>query len=171
MESLSTKQTGDAEPFVLCEVAGTTYAVRSHAVQQVQMIERVTPLPNALSAIEGVVHSKGQVIPAMNLRARFGFEKVPFDLRSRLLVVNVDGRVVGLLVDTAREFVRIPTEAIEAPPEGVAGLSTHYLEGIATIKGRLVMVLKLAEVVEIAGSNGLTSEETNGVKNENSGNK
>ena len=73
------------------------------------MIEHITPVPNAIPVVEGVVHARGRVVPALNLRVRFGFEKVSFDLRSRLLVVNVEGRVVGLLVDTAREFVRIPS--------------------------------------------------------------
>jgi purine-binding chemotaxis protein CheW len=139
----------DTEPFILFEVAGTTYAVRSDAVQQVLMVEHVTPLPNASAVIEGVVYARGQVIPALNLRSRFGFEKMPFDVRSRLVVVNVNGRTVGLLVDSAREFVRVPPSSIETPPEGITKLSTQYIEGIATLKGRLVVVLKLAEVVEI----------------------
>lgn len=169
MQELSAKRATDSEPFVLFEVAGTTYAVKSHDVQQIQMIDRVTLLPNALSAIEGVVYSAGQVIPAMNLRTRFGFEKAPFDLRSRLVVVNVDGRAVGLVVDTAREFVRIPAESIEPPPKAITGLSTQYLEGVATLKGRLILVLKLAAVIDIANSQALP-DDTNGVKNEDSGN-
>jgi chemotaxis signal transduction protein len=88
-----------SETFILLELAGTTYAIRSNFVQQVMMIEHVTPVPNAISVVEGVVHARGRVVPALNLRVRFGFEKVPFDLRSRLIIVSVDGRVIGLLVD------------------------------------------------------------------------
>jgi purine-binding chemotaxis protein CheW len=146
----------EAEPFILFEVAGTTYAVRSNSVQQVQMIEHVTPLPNSIPAVEGVVASRGHVIPALNLRVRFGFEKAALDLRSRMVVVNVNGRIVGLMVDTAREFVKIPPASIEAPPDGIAQLSSEYLEGIVTLKGRLVLVLKLAEVIDI-GDIDLTS--------------
>jgi purine-binding chemotaxis protein CheW len=139
----------DSEPFILFEVAGTTYAVRSDSVQQVQMIEQITPLPNAPVAVEGVVQSRGAVIPVLNLRARFGFEKVATGIRSRIVVVQVDGRVAGLLVDASREFVQIPSASIEAPPEGMARLSTQYIEGIAQLKGRLVVVLRLAEVIDI----------------------
>ena len=139
----------DVEPFILFDVAGTTYAVRSSAVQQVQMVEQITPLPNSAPVVEGVVYARGQVIPALNLRVRFGFDKTAFNLRSRLVVVNVKGRVVGLLVDTAREFIKIATTAIEAPPEGITRLSTQYLEGIVNVKERLILVLKLAEVIDI----------------------
>ena len=138
-----------AEPFILFELAGTTYGVRSRLVQQIEMIEHVTPVPNAPAAVEGVVLARGQVIPALNLRVRFGFEKAPFDLRSRLLVVSKGGRTLGLIVDTAREFLRIPDAAVEPPPEAITGLSGKYLEGIATIKDRMILVLDLDEVIDI----------------------
>lgn len=136
-------------PYILFELNGTNYAVPSDAVQQVQMVEHITPVPNAIPVVEGVVYTRGRVVPALNLRVRFGFDKIPFDLRSRLLVVNVGGRVVGLLVDTAREFIRIPASSIQPPPEGITGLSGKYLEGIASIKGRLILVLNLEAVIDV----------------------
>ncbi|MBV9929114.1 MAG: chemotaxis protein CheW [Acidobacteria bacterium] len=143
---------GGSEPFILFELAGTTYGVRSRFVQQVEMVEHVTPVPNASAAVEGVVFARGQVVPALSLRARFGFEKMPFDLRTRLVVVNTGARVVGLLVDTAREFVRISAESIEPPPDTITGLSGKYLEGIASLAGgRLVLILNLDEVLDLEG--------------------
>jgi purine-binding chemotaxis protein CheW len=149
----------DSEPFILFELAGTTYGVRSRFVQQVEMVEHVTPVPNASAAVEGVVFARGQVVPALNLRVRFGFEKIPFDLRSRLIVVSTGGRVVGMIVDTAREFLRIPAAAIESPPEALAGLSGKYLEGIATLDRRLVLILNLDEVIDIGSPQAVTSGE------------
>jgi purine-binding chemotaxis protein CheW len=147
------------ETYVLFELAGTTYAVPSNMVQQVQMVEQITPVPNAMPVVEGVVYTRGRVVPALNLRLRFGFEKVPLDLRSRLIVVNVSGRTVGLLADTAREFVRIPASSIEAPPEAISGLSGRYLEGIASLKGRLILVLRLEEVIDIGDMESLVTQQ------------
>ena len=138
----------NSDSFVLFELAGTTYAVPSSDVQQLEMIEHITPVPNAAEAIEGVVFSRGQVIPAMSLRTRFGFSKIEYDLRSRLLVVRVDGRQIGLIVDAAREFKRIPAEAVSPPPETLSGMSGKYLDGIATIDERVILLLNLAEVVK-----------------------
>src|SRR5918997_3676322 len=143
------KTTNDAEPFILFELAGTTYGVRSRSVQQMEMIEHITPVPNAPPAVEGVVLARGQVIPALSLRVRFGFEKIPYDLRARLVVISSAGRTIGLIVDTAREFVRIPAAAVEPPPEAITGLRGKILEGIATIDGRMILVLNLEEVVDI----------------------
>ena len=141
--------TNDAEPFILFELAGTTYGVRSRFVQQMEMIEHITPVPNAPPAVEGVVLARGQVIPALSLRTRFGFEKIPYDLRARLVVVSSGGRIIGLIADAAREFVRIPAGTIEPPPEAITGLSGKYLEGIATINGRMILVLNLEEVIDL----------------------
>src|SRR6185436_11949171 len=105
------------------ELVGTTYGVRSSLVQQMEMVELITPVPNAPPFVEGVVFSRGQVVPVVNLRRRFGFEKVSNDLRTRLVVVAHGGRSVGLLVDSAREFVAIPADAIQPPPEALSGMS------------------------------------------------
>jgi len=137
------------EPFILFELAGTTYGVRSRFVQQIEIIEDVASVPNAHAAVEGVVLVRGQVVPALNLRTRFGFEKIERDLRSRLVVINTGTRVVGLIVDTAREFLKIATESIEPPPEALTGLSGHYLEGIATIGERMILILNLDAVLDL----------------------
>jgi len=136
----------NSEPFILFEVAGTTYGVRSRHVQQLEMIEYITPVPNAAPFVEGVVFSRGQVIPAISLRARFGFPKIPYDLRTRLVVVQSAGRNIGLIVDAAREFTTIPRAAIQAPGDSIAELSGSYLEGIASLGERMVLILRLDEV-------------------------
>jgi purine-binding chemotaxis protein CheW len=135
------------EPFILFELAGTTYGLRSGLVQQMEMIEQVTPVPNAPPFVEGVVFSRGQVVPVVNLRQRFGFAKVPNDLRTRLVVVANGGRSVGLLVDAAREFVAIAAESIQPPPEALSGLSGKYLQSIARLGERLVLILDIDEVL------------------------
>jgi chemotaxis signal transduction protein len=137
------------EPFILFELADTTYGVRSRFVQQIEMIDDVASVPNAHPAVEGVVLVRGQVIPALNLRTRFGFERIQRDLRSRLVVINTNQRVVGLVVDTAREFLKIATDSIEPPPEVLTGLSGHYLEGIATIGERMILILNLDAVLDL----------------------
>jgi len=137
------------EPFILFELAGTTYGVRSRFVQQIEMIDDVAAVPNAHPAVEGVVLVRGQVIPALNLRTRFGFDKVERNLRSRLVVINSGGRVVGLMVDTAREFIKIAPESIEPPPEALTGLSGKYLEGIASINERMILILNLDVVLDL----------------------
>jgi len=145
-------ENANVRPFVFCELAGTTYAVESQAVQQMEMVEHITPVPNAPSFVDGVVFARGQVVPVVNLRARFGFPRAANDAKTRLMVVSHEGRTVGLLVDSAREFVTLPEEAVKPPPEAVTGLSGRYLTGIATVGDRVVLVLNIHEVLNIQDS-------------------
>lgn len=134
--------------YILFGVAGTSYAIRSDQVLHIEMVEHVTPVPNAPPFVEGVVFSRGQVVPVINLRARFGFDRMSLDLRTRLLVVQDAGRQVGLLADDAREFINIADAAIQPPNEAIGGLSGNYVEGIATLGERIVLILSIREIVD-----------------------
>ncbi len=142
-----TESPQQVDTFIVFTVAGTAYAVRSRAVQHMEMIEGVTRVPNAPPFVDGVVFSRGQVVPAVNLRARFGFERAPYDLRTRLIVVQTSGRSVGLVVDEGREFVRIPPGTIHPPQDTIGGLGGDYVEGIASLNGRLVVVIDLGRLL------------------------
>ena len=136
-----------SDSHILFELAGATYAIRSDDIQQLEMAAEPTPVPNAPPFVEGVISVRGQVIPVLSLRARFGFPKVPHDLRTRLVIVRSRGRTAGLIVDSAREFAAIPDETIQPVPEGVTGLSGRYLRGMAPRGDRLVLVLEAAELL------------------------
>jgi purine-binding chemotaxis protein CheW len=140
-----------SDHFILFEVNGTSYALRSEDVAHVEMVEQVTPVPNAAAFVDGVVFSRGQVVPAVNMRARFGFERAAASLRTRLLVVQVRGRAVGLLVDSCREFLTIPSDAVHPPGEALASaVDASYISGIATIGDRLIVLLKLDTLLNTA---------------------
>jgi len=139
----------NAETYILFEIAGTTFGVSSRSVQQMEMIEHITPLPNAPPFVDGVVFTRGEVIPAVNLRVRFGFNRIPHTTRTRLIVTNTDGRTIGLLVDSAREFMSISKEAVQPPPDSMTGLSGKYLKGIVTIGDRVVLIIDLDELVKV----------------------
>ena len=136
--------------YILFTVAATTYALPSSEVRHMEMLEEMTRVPNAPSFIDGVVFSRGQVVPLVNLRARFGFERAPFDLKTRLVVVQAGARLIGLVADSAREFVTIPPEAIQPPNEALAGMSGRYVDGIASLRDRLILVLNLDRILNFA---------------------
>ena len=94
------------------------------------------------------LYNVGQRLPR-GYGSQLGYNQIPYDLRSRLMVVSRGARTLGLIVDAAREFLPIPHADIKPPPEAITGLSGKYLEGIATIKGRMILVLDLDEVIDI----------------------
>jgi purine-binding chemotaxis protein CheW len=138
----------DDDSYVLFELAGATSALPSRQIQQLDMVATPTPVPNAPPFVDGVVSVRGQVIPAVNLRARFGFPRIEHDVRSRLVIVRAYGRTVGLIVDSAREFANIAPDDIKPLPEGIGGTSGRYLRGIAQKGERLLLIVDVRELLE-----------------------
>ena len=135
--------------YILFTIAATTYALPSHDVAHVELVEEVTRVPNAPFYVDGVVFSRGAVVPAVNLRVRFGFDRGAYDARTRLIVAQQDGRSIGLIVDAAREFVTIPAGLIQPPADGLTSTSGRYIRGVAMVGDRMILILDMAELLKI----------------------
>jgi purine-binding chemotaxis protein CheW len=135
--------------YILFQVADATFGIPSGDVRHIEMVEHITIVPNANPAIDGVVFSRGQVIPALNLRARFGFPRAAHDLRTRLIFVQVKERVIGLIVDSAREFVSLADEAVKPIEQTLTGINGNFLKGVATVDKRLVLLIDLNAVLDV----------------------
>jgi purine-binding chemotaxis protein CheW len=81
---------------------------------------------------------------------RFGFERTPGTSRTRLIVISRGSRTIGLIVDSAREFMSIPADVIRPPHEAISNLSGSYLDGIATLGERIILILKVEELIGFA---------------------
>ena len=149
--------TQDTQPYILFDLAGTTYGVKSREVLHMEMVEQITPVPNARHFMDGVVFSRGQVIPAVNLRVRFGFPRQPHTLKTRLLVLQSGDRAVGLIVDSASEFRTISEKTIQPPDAAVSGLSGKFLSGIANLNDRLVLILDLQSTLNLLDAESLNA--------------
>jgi purine-binding chemotaxis protein CheW len=140
---------GNRQSYVLFELAGSLYAIPSQNVQHIEMYEHVTLVPNANPAIDGVVFSRGQVLPALNLRTRFGFPRQEKTLRTRIVFATAHARTVGLIVDSAREFQNIPAESIRPIEEALTGIDGNYLKAVTKVGERLVLILDLEGVLNV----------------------
>jgi chemotaxis signal transduction protein len=139
----------DRQSYVLFELAGSVYGIPSQTVQHIEMFEHVTLVPNANPAIDGVVFSRGQVIPALNLRTRFGFPRLEKSLRTRIIFVSAHERTVGLIVDGAKEFQTLPAGSIRPIEETLTGINGRYLRAVTKIGDRLVLILDLDAVLNV----------------------
>jgi len=137
------------ESYVLFELAGSVYGLPSRGVQHIEMFEHVTLVPNANPSIDGVVFSRGQVIPALNLRVRFGFPREKNTLRTRIIFVTIHDRTVGLIVDTAREFRNLSRDAIRPIDETLTGINGKYLKAVTKVSERLVLILDLEAILNV----------------------
>ena len=146
-KQLSNSPMPSAETFIVFEIAGAAYALPSDAVRQMEMVEHITPVPNAPPFIAGIVFSRGQVVPAVSLRRRFGLDDKPHDLKTRLIVVLHAGRTVGLIADSAREFLPIEAESVRPPPDALVGPAAQFLRGVAVVDERMILILDVERLL------------------------
>lgn len=138
----------EKQPYILFRLAQTTYAVPAHQVAYVDMVEHITPVPHAPAFVEGVVYSRGQVLPVVNLRVRFGLSRIPLGIQHRLIITRLGERTVALLVDEAREFANLDPERIMLPPDTVVTPGSPFLTGVTLLEDqRLVFILDLERIL------------------------
>jgi len=141
------------EPYILFQLGKTTYGIPGKLVKKLEMIEEITSVPNVPDFIEGVILSRGLIIPAINLRLRFEFDKIPHTIQSRLLVIENSKHTVGLIVDAAREFISISMEDIHPPHEKMSEINKKYIEGVTKQDNRIILLINTYEILDISLSN------------------
>jgi purine-binding chemotaxis protein CheW len=123
------------------------YAV---SVQQVGSIERIQPItrvPQTEAFVKGVINLRGVITPVIDIRIRFGLEEMEYTESSRIIIVYLDDMEVGLIVDSANDVIDIPENSIEPAPEIIGALDTDYIEGVAKVNDRLLILLDLQKVL------------------------
>jgi purine-binding chemotaxis protein CheW len=115
-------------------------------VQEINKMMNITKIPNAPAFIEGVINLRGKIIPIVDLRKRLGFREKPYDKSTRIIVVELEGLVLGFIVDSVSEVLRIPGNTIEPPPSMVAGIESEYIEGVGKLDDRLLILLELKKI-------------------------
>lgn len=112
-------------------------------VQEIIRMMPITKVPNAPHYVEGVINLRGNVIPVIDMRKRFGVEAASHDSQTRIKVMDLRGQIVGFVVDGVREVLRIKESTIEPPPEIVTGVGADYVKGVGKLGDRLLILLDL----------------------------
>ncbi|MCA1663048.1 MAG: chemotaxis protein CheW [Myxococcales bacterium] len=132
---------------VVFKVAGTEYAMPAAEVLQMESYSGATAIPGAAAHVAGIVQVRGKVVPVIDLRARFGMAGGERTLDSRLIIGNDGGRSVALLVDSAREVVKLEEEQVEPPPPMVADEAHGFVRAVARLGDRLLMLIDFKRVI------------------------
>ena len=124
------------------------YAVPISQVREVIRVGDLTRVPEAPQHIRGVTNLRGRILPVVELRSRLGL--APLDTpgpRARIIVVETDGRILGLLVDAVLQVTRIPADSVQPPPEDILTPQADWLAGVARRPDRLLILLDLDAVL------------------------
>ncbi|RMD50306.1 MAG: chemotaxis protein CheW [Ignavibacteria bacterium] len=115
-------------------------------VQEIIRMMKITKVPNAPEYVDGVVNLRGKVIPVVDLRKRLGMELKERDKNTRIVVVELENKTIGFIVDEVNEVLRIPRGITEAPPKMVSGIDSEYITAVGKLEDRLLILLDLEKV-------------------------
>ena len=145
------RKMAEEEQLVSFKIENEEFGVGIEEVQEIIRLPEITKVPKAPSFVEGVINLRGNVLPVIDLRKRFDLEATKKTNATRIVVVNVDNKTTGIIVDSVSEVLRLPKNAIEPPPPIVAGIEAKYLRGIGKLDDgkRLIILLNLNEVLTV----------------------
>ena len=124
-------------------VAEEDYGIEITKVREIILMGPITRIPQTPDYVEGVINLRSTVIPIIDLRMRFGLPSQKTTDETRILVVNVDDKTIGVIVDSVDEVLRISRDQISPPPPTVASLGRDYLTGLVKLEDRLLILLDI----------------------------
>lgn len=123
------------------------YGVDVHQVDSIERMQPITRVANVPDFVKGVINLRGVVTPVIDLRVKFGMESKSYGEATRIVIVHTEDVQVGLIVDAARDVTDIPAGVVEEPPSGLGAVDARYLEGVAKLEDRLLVLLNLDRVL------------------------
>ena len=148
MQEKDSKQlSGEMIQVVSFSLGNEEYGVDIAQVQEINRMVQITHVPRAPHFMEGVINLRGQLIPIIDLRARFGMKRVEHTKNTRIVVTEIGSKRVGMVVDAVSEVLRIPVEQVEEAPEMISGVETEYIRGVGKLGDRLIIMLDLQRVI------------------------
>ena len=145
-EIASTGSLDDLVQLVSFRLGNEEFGIDILKVQEINRMVEITRVPQVPRYCEGVINLRGKVIPVINLRTKFNLEQKEWERSTRILVCDVNGNVVGMIVDSVEEVIKIPKSTIEPAPDIVTSVSSDYINGIAKQQEKLLIFLDVGKI-------------------------
>ena len=131
------------------QVGRETYGVPITSLHEIVRVPEITAVPDAPAYVEGVINLRGKIVSVIDLRKRLGEKKVNSTRRNRILVIEHNGRLAGLIVDSASEVLKIPASDVEQSPASFPEGGTNCVTGLGKYQGRLIVLLDMNKLLDL----------------------
>lgn len=122
------------------------YAINIMDVEEIIRLTEITAVPKAPDFVEGIINLRERVIPVVDLKKRINLGEATYDENTRIIVVVLNGKRIGLIIDAVDEIVRIESDVIDAAPAVTVSLDSSYIEGVARTDKGMIIILKANKV-------------------------
>lgn len=133
--------------YVIFKLSKEEYGIDIMNVREIVQYQESVKVPNSPAFIEGIINYRGKVIPIICLKKKFGMGNSINDANTRIIVINLNDKQIGFLVDEASQTVRIDDSNIDPTPEVISGIERKYITGVGKIDNRLVILIDLEKVL------------------------
>ena len=141
------KADGAGEEFLAFTLGREEYGVDILKVQEIRGYDSVTRLPDAPDYIKGVINLRGTIVPVIDLRLKLRLKEARYDAFTVMIVLNVEDRVVGIVVDSVSDVIGLAAEQIRPTPEFGASVDTRFISGIGTVDDRMLILLDIERLM------------------------
>jgi purine-binding chemotaxis protein CheW len=130
------------------QVGRETFGIPISRVHEIVRIPEITSVPDAPDAVIGVMNLRGKIVPVVDLRKRFGAKNDGFTRKNRVVVAEVEGKLVGLVVDSASEVLKLPLGEIQPANTMFQDQELNYITGLGKLAERLIILIDLTRLLE-----------------------
>ena len=146
-QAAAASATGTAAQYLTFTLGQEEYAVDILKVQEIRGYDAVTAIANTPVFIKGVINLRGVIVPIVDLRLKFQLGESTYDAFTVVIILNVLDRVIGIVVDGVTDVLACPADEVKPAPEFGAALDTRYIDGLATVDGRMVIVVDIEKLM------------------------
>ncbi len=123
------------------------YGLEILRVREIIRVKQITRLPRSPGFVKGIINLRGDVIPILSLGEKFGLPPTELSAATRVIVVEIDGQLIGMAVDSVSAVLRIQADRIDPPPPMIGGLSREFVAGVGKVGERLVILLHIDRIL------------------------
>ena len=123
------------------------YAIDILQVQEIRAHEPVTRIATAPAYIKGVINLRGNIVPIVDMRLKFGLANAGYDSLTVMIILNIGGRVVGMVVDAVSDVVALLPEQVRPAPAIGGAIEAGFVRGLAPVDGRMLIVVDIAALM------------------------
>lgn len=142
--------TGEEKQFVSFLIGEETYGISVLKVQEIIGMTEITHVPKTLPFVKGVINLRGAVVPVIDLRKKFKMEEREYDATTVIVIVEVNGRLIGMIVDSVSDVLNIPVKSIQDTPHFSSKIESDFIEAIGQTKDTLVIILDIEKIITLA---------------------
>ncbi|MFW5984754.1 MAG: chemotaxis protein CheW [Halanaerobiaceae bacterium] len=145
--AIEEKQDTERQQYVVFDLGNEEYGLEIELAKEILKPTKITPVPNTKDYVPGVINLRGQIIPVVDLFKRFSLVGAENREKEKIIIVEIQDTMIGLMVDRVQEIVWIDEETLDDPPEVAGGIKQEFLKGVGTLRDELLIIIDINETL------------------------